>query len=74
MTGSLLAHMGKHGPMLLLPGGTITPAVRAYLERVRPATASVNDQLTNHGWILGGTRRIPWPVQGDIDDLLEVGR
>lgn len=33
---------------------------------------AVNDQLVNHGWILGGTDRISWTAQTDIDLLLEV--
>lgn len=30
------------------------------------------DQLNNHGWILGGTDRLKWEAQADIDWLLET--
>jgi len=72
VAGALLSHMGKHGPMLLLPDGRIPEAMRRYLESVRPALGSPSDQLTNHGWILGGTDRISYVTQGDIDALLDA--
>ena len=71
VTGSLLSHMGKHGPMILVrPEGLDEKTVR-YLEMVKPFEGAVNDQLNNHGWILGGTNRISWSAQADIDLLLE---
>ena len=70
-TGSLLSHMGKHGPMLLLPSGGLNEPIRRYLRMVAPARSAPADQLTNHGWILGGADRIPPAVQGEIDALLE---
>ena len=33
---------------------------------------ATNDQLNNHGWILGGTDRMTWTAQADIDLLLEA--
>jgi hypothetical protein len=36
VTGSLLSHMGKHGPMLLLAPGGLSEATTRYLEMVRP--------------------------------------
>lgn len=71
VTGSLLSHMGKHGPMILLRSGNPDENLRRYLELVKPGTGSANDQLNNHGWILGGTGRISWETQADIDMLLE---
>ncbi|HKQ05604.1 MAG TPA: hypothetical protein VJ464_10760 [Blastocatellia bacterium] len=73
VTGSLLSHLGKHGPMILTqPEGLGEGAVR-YLEMVRPTWGTPPDQLNNHGWILGGTDKISWPAQADIDALLEPG-
>lgn len=72
VAGALLSHMGKHGPMLLLPDGRIPEAMRRYLESVHPALGSPSDQLTNHGWVLGGTDRISHVTQGDIDALLDA--
>lgn len=71
VTGSLLAHMGKHGPMILLSSGQLTDPLRRYLERVRPTWTAPSDQLFNHGWILGGTEAIPRQTQLEIDDLFE---
>lgn len=72
VTGSLLSHMGKHGPMILLrPEGLSEGGVR-YFEMVRPTEGALNDQLINHGWILGGTDRISWAAQADIDVLLDA--
>jgi hypothetical protein len=71
VTGSLLSHLGKHGPMLLVDAGGLSEATTRYLEMVRPTAGSPADQLTNHGWILGNTSRISWPMQASIDFLLE---
>jgi hypothetical protein len=71
VTGSLLSHMGKHGPMILVRNDGATEEGVRYLESVRPAWSAPDDQLNNHGWILGGTDRISWPVQTRIDGLLE---
>jgi hypothetical protein len=70
VTGSLLSHLGKHGPMLLLPNGAIDDVTRRYLESVKPHGRSVRDELVNHGWILGTTTSIARDVQGDLDLLL----
>lgn len=71
VAGSLLAHMGKHGPMILLRPDGVHEAAARYLEMVRPVAGAVNDQLSNHGWILGDTNRIAWSVQAEIDLALE---
>ena len=71
VTGSLLSHMGKHGPMILTrPEGLNENAVR-YLEMVKPTWGAPDDQLNNHGCILGSTDKISWQAQADIDWLLE---
>jgi hypothetical protein len=72
VTGSLLSHLGKHGPMLLLAPSGLSEATTRYLEMVRPTAGSPADQLTNHGWILGDTSRISWATQADVDALLEA--
>lgn len=71
VTGSLLSHMGKHGPMLLTGREGLAPAAVRYLESVKPPRSAPSDQLNNHGWILGGTDRISWSAQASIDLLLE---
>lgn len=71
VSGSLLAHLGKHGPLLVLADGRPGEALQRYLERVRPREHAVHDTLHNHGWILGGTGSISWAVQAQLDLWLE---
>lgn len=71
VTGSLLSHMGKHGPMILTRPEGLDAKAAQYLETVRPGAGAANDQLNNHGWILGGTDRISQTAQADIDLLLD---
>lgn len=71
VTGSLLSHMGKHGPMILLRSEGLDQNLSRYLELVKPSAGAPNDQLNNHGWLLGGTDRISWETQADLDLLLE---
>ena len=71
VTGSLLSHMGKHGPMILIRSNGPDEVLSRYLELVKPSAGAPNDQLNNHGWILGTTDRISWTAQADIDLLLE---
>lgn len=72
VAGALLSHMGKHGPILLLPNGHIPEGMQRYLESVRPAMGPPSDQLTNHGWVLGGRDRISFATQADIDAILDA--
>ena len=71
VTGSLLSHMGKHGPMILVRPEGLSEAAAQYLDRVKPSEGAPNDQLNNHGWILGGIDQIRWGAQADIDLVLE---
>ena len=71
VTGSLLSHMGKHGPMILIRPNGPDENVTRYLQLVQPEESAPNDQLNNHGWILGGTDKISWETQADLDILLE---
>lgn len=70
VTGSLLSHMGKHGPMIFVRPEGLDEKTAQYLEMVRPTWAAANDQLNNHGWILGDTTKISWTAQADVDLLL----
>lgn len=72
VTGSVLSHLGKHGPMLPVGREGLTTAQVAFLETMRPSRGAPDDQLNNHCWILGGTERISWELQNDIDLLLEA--
>lgn len=70
VTGSLLSHMGKHGPLLFAGPAGVDSATAQYIASTRPPAAAPRDQLTNHAWILGPVGSISWPAQGDIDLLL----
>lgn len=72
ITGSLLSHMGKHGPMILVRADGPDEKTARYLEMVKPSQGAASDQLNNHGWILGGTDRVSWSAQADIDLLMEA--
>ena len=74
VTGSLLSHMGKHGPMLLLDEPGLSEQTARYLDLVRPPMAAPVDQLANHAWILGSVDGISWETQADIDLALEPPR
>jgi hypothetical protein len=71
VTGSLLSHMGKHGPMILVRPDGLGEAARRYLEMVRPAPGTPGRHFVNHGWILGGLDRTSFEAQTDIDAILE---
>ncbi len=70
---SILSHMGKHGPFLMA-GNDIPPPVIKYLETVQPSYTSSQDQLFNHGWIIGNASMISPGVQYQADKLLQVKR
>lgn len=72
VTGSLLSHLGKHGPMVLVRPDGPNETARPYFEMVRPTAGAPDDELDNHGWILGDTRWITWTAQADIDLMLEA--
>lgn len=66
----LLGHMGKHGPLLLVPSGEVPRSVRDYLEMVRPFPSGPTQTILNHAWIIGDESRVSWQVQAEIDRLL----
>jgi hypothetical protein len=70
VTGSLLSHLGKHGPMLVLPPAGRDSSVLRYLAQVRPSESAPVDQLINHAWILGDTAHISADAQAEIDIAL----
>lgn len=71
VSGSLLSHFGNYEPMILVRPGALNEGVTRHLLMVRPAPGSVNDQLNNHGWILGSLDRMPCAMEADIDLALE---
>jgi hypothetical protein len=71
LPGATLSHMGKHGPVIILEGGEIPDSVRAYLQTTQPYPTAPQQQLLNHGMIIGGPETISWEIQAELDLLLE---
>lgn len=74
VTGSLLSHMGKHGPLLFAGTAGVDSATAQYIASMRPSAAAPRDQLTNHAWILGPVSSISWAAQADLDLMLQPAR
>lgn len=71
LPASILSHLGKHGPMLLVRGDEIPAPVANYLGRVRPRAAALPAvQQLNHGWVIGDSRQVSARLQAEIDDSL----
>lgn len=71
MPATTLSHMGKHAPVLVVNvDGVPQPAAR-YLESTKPYPTAPQQQLTNHGWIIGGEQTISWETQAMIDQMLD---
>lgn len=69
---SILSHMGKHGPFLMVNEKAIPPAVANYLLTVQPTYTASQEQLFNHGWIIGNTAMISPEVQYLVDRQLQL--
>lgn len=72
MPATTLSHMGKHAPVLILQGDTVPDPVARYLEITRPYETAPQQQLLNHGWIIGGENTISWQTQTQLDLMLEA--
>lgn len=74
VAAAVLSHKGKHGPQLLVSKDTIPQPVVKYLETVKPSQSAPQEQLFNHGWIIGSTDSISKETQVEIDRLLGYGK
>lgn len=72
LPAAVLSHKGKHGPVLYVYHDFIPEEVAKYLNTVRPYQISPRQQLTNHGWIIGGPDIISPKIQYRLDSLLSV--
>lgn len=71
LPATTLSHMGKHAPVLIIEPDNIPEVVRSYLKILKPYPTAPQEQLLNHGWIIGGEDTISWDVQVELDILLE---
>ena len=71
LAATTLSHMGKHGPVLIVTRTGVPEEVAAYLNDIQPYPTAPQEQLVNHGWIIGGELTIAWETQARLDLLLE---
>jgi hypothetical protein len=63
--------MGKHAPVLAVNQDEIPAAVADYLAIIKPYPTAPQQQLLNHGWIIGGEETISWQTQTELDVMLD---
>ncbi|MFZ5925692.1 MAG: cell wall-binding repeat-containing protein [Bacillota bacterium] len=73
ISGALLAHMGKHPPILFCQRDSIPQVVRDYLLQVNPATGRLVPPYM-HAFIVGDFGAISPSVQLDIEDVISIDR
>lgn len=71
LPATTLSHMGKHAPVLVVEQTSIPEPVRRYLALIKPYPTAPQQQLLNHGWIIGGEATISWQTQTELDLLLD---
>lgn len=71
LNATTLSHMGKHGPALVVDQNDLPTEIERYLRDIQPYPTAPQEQLLNHGWIIGGEETISWENQARIDLLLE---
>ncbi|OJF17398.1 MAG: hypothetical protein A6D91_10225 [Bacillaceae bacterium G1] len=69
VAGLLLAHQGKHTPLLLIHPRRVPSAVRRYLEALNPVKPRPEPPFM-HGFVLGSTHDIPFDVQVALEEQL----
>lgn len=72
LPAAVLSHKGKHSPVLFVHQDSIPLEVENFLKSVKPSTTAPGQQLTNHGWIIGGPDIISPQVQYRLDNLLSA--
>lgn len=71
LVATTLSHMGKHAPALMVDADGVPEEVRAYLETIRPYETAPQQQLVNHGWVIGGGETIGDETMAVLDLLLD---
>ncbi|MCA9875653.1 MAG: cell wall-binding repeat-containing protein [Anaerolineales bacterium] len=72
LPATTLSHMGKHAPVLAVNADGVPPAVADYLAILKPYPSAPQQQLLNHGWIIGGEETISWQTQTTLDVMLDA--
>ncbi|MFW6097834.1 MAG: cell wall-binding repeat 2 family protein [Chloroflexota bacterium] len=71
MTATTLSHMGKHAPVVVVNADGVPQPAAGYLESTKPYPTAPQQQLTNHGWVIGGEETISWNTQTILDQMLD---
>lgn len=73
ISGVILAHMGKHSPLLLIEKDSVPQSVINYLQSIKPLPPKGMPRPPfMHGFILGNTSQITYNVQIKIEDTLSI--
>ncbi len=71
IAATTLSHMGKHAPVLVVDADSVPDATASYLQILKPYPTGPQEQLTNHGWVIGGEETITWETQTVLDQMLD---
>lgn len=71
LAATTLSHMGKHAPALVVNSTGVPDSVATYLALLKPYPTAPQEQLLDHGWIIGGEATIDWQTQAELDLMLE---
>lgn len=70
---AILAHMGKHTPLLLTEKDSLPKVLSNYIESIKPIPSKdMPSPPFMHGFILGNEMAIPYSTQVDIDKILSI--
>ncbi|MDT8304726.1 MAG: cell wall-binding repeat-containing protein [Anaerolineae bacterium] len=72
IVATTLSHMGKHAPVLVVNSDAVPPPAAEYLESTKPYPTAPQQQLTNHGLVIGGEETITWETQALLDQMLDA--
>ncbi|MBU3199852.1 cell wall-binding repeat-containing protein [Clostridium estertheticum] len=73
VTSAILAHMGKHSPLLLIKGDSVPDITSNYLKEVKPVPPmNMPRPPFMHGFILGNTSDIAFETQIKIEDIISL--
>ncbi|MDP4145332.1 MAG: cell wall-binding repeat-containing protein [Bacillota bacterium] len=72
IAGVILAHMGKHSPLLLVDKNVVPESTAHYLQFVKPLPKAVPRPPFMHGFILGNMSEITYNTQVKIEDLISI--
>ncbi|HHY33655.1 MAG TPA: LysM peptidoglycan-binding domain-containing protein [Firmicutes bacterium] len=73
ISGAILAHMGKHTPLLFCRRDDLPAVVRDYLLRINPAQGRPEPPFM-HAFIVGDLDAISASVQLEIDETISIDR